>query len=211
MNKIRRSFALCASVATFMHGSAEKIYKSHILRTATITRTSSTRSLTVQAQNLYAESFQKTSLECWCKIPPISARSCGMIVWDHQHFTRSLGSRSLSYCMCYAKTVRGSWGHVRAAPAVQNWRSRPMPATWNNASTMRHTRGNHDHFKSTQSTHATQNNENILAAGMHNPCKAAQLNHIDRCDCTLHTLPVTPLPRPRSLENYFVEKYLKRI
>ena len=48
MNKIRRSFALCASVATtFMHASAEKIYKSHILRTATITRTSSTRSLTV--------------------------------------------------------------------------------------------------------------------------------------------------------------------
>ena len=109
MNKVGnvgKSFALCASVATFMHGSAEKIYKSHILRTATITRTSSTRSLTVQAQNLYAESFQKTSLE-WYKIPP-SARSCGVIVWDHQHFTRSLGSRSLSYCMCCAKTVRGS-------------------------------------------------------------------------------------------------------
>ena len=35
-----------------------------------------------------------------------------------QHFTRSLGSRSLSYCMCYAKTVRGSRGHVCAAPAV---------------------------------------------------------------------------------------------
>ena len=49
MNKVGnvgKSFALCASVATFMHGSAEKIYKSHILRTATITRTSSTRSLT---------------------------------------------------------------------------------------------------------------------------------------------------------------------
>lgn len=76
MNKVGKSFALCASVATFMHGSAEKIYKSHILRTATITRTSSTRSLTVQAQNLYAESFQKTSLE-WCKIPPISE-----ILWD---------------------------------------------------------------------------------------------------------------------------------
>ena len=121
------SFALCASVVTtFMYGSAEKIYQSHILRTATITRTSNTRSLTVQAQNLYAKSFQKTSLE-WCKIPPISARSCGMIVWDHQHFTRSLGSRSLSYCMCYAKTVRGSRGHVCAAPAVQNWRSRLMP------------------------------------------------------------------------------------
>ena len=140
-----------------------------------------------------------------------SVRSCGMIVWDDQHFTRSLGSRSLSYCMCYAKTVRGSWGHVCAAPAVQNWRSRPMPATWNNASTMRHTRGNHDNFKSTQSTHATQNNENILAAGMRNPCKAAQLNHIDRCGRTLHTLPVTPSPWPRSLENYFVEKYLKKM
>ena len=79
MNKVGnvgKSFALCASVATFMHGSAEKIYKSHILRTATITRTSSTRSLTVQAQNLYAESFQKTSLE-WYKIPPISE-----ILWD---------------------------------------------------------------------------------------------------------------------------------
>ena len=99
MNKVGKSFALCASVATFMHGSAEKIYKSHILRTATITRTSSTRSLTVQVQNLYAKSFQKMSLE-WCKIPPISARSCGMIVWDDHHFTRSLGSRSLSYCMC---------------------------------------------------------------------------------------------------------------
>ena len=47
MNKIVKSFALCASVATtFMNGSAEKIYKSHILRTATITRTSSTRSMT---------------------------------------------------------------------------------------------------------------------------------------------------------------------
>ena len=114
MNKVGnvgKSFALCASVATFMHGSAEKIYKSHILRTATITRTSSTRSLTVQAQNLYAESFQKTSLECWCKIPPISARSCGMIVWDHQHFTRSLGSRSLSYCVCYIVTQKRSGGH----------------------------------------------------------------------------------------------------
>ena len=77
MNNFRKSFALRASVATtFMHGSAEKIYKSHILRTATITRTSSTRSLTVQAQNLYAESFQKTSLE-WYKIPPISE-----ILWD---------------------------------------------------------------------------------------------------------------------------------
>ena len=71
--------------------------------------------------------------------------------------------------------------------------------------------GNHDHFKSTQSTHATQNNQNILAAGMHNPCKASQLNHIDRCDPTLHTLPVFPSPRPRSLENYFAEKYLKRM
>ena len=176
MNKVGKSFALCASVATFMHGSAEKIYKSHILRTATITRTSSTRSLTVQAQNLYAESFQKTSLECWCKIPPISARSCGMIVWDHQHFTRSLGSRSLSYCMCYAKTVWGSRGHVCAAPAVQNSRSRPMPATWINASTMRQTRGNHDHFKSTQSTHATQNNENIPFSCSSLPKPSVQLH-----------------------------------
>ena len=41
MNKIVKSFALCASVATtFMHASAEEIYKSYILRTATITRTS---------------------------------------------------------------------------------------------------------------------------------------------------------------------------
>ena len=125
MNKIRKSFALCASVATFMHASAEKIYKAHILRTATITRTSKNLKHqifdTCRAQNLYAKSFQKTSPE-WCKIPPISARSCGMIVWDHQHFTRSLGSRSLSSCvtLCYAKTVRGSRGHVCAAPAVQN-------------------------------------------------------------------------------------------
>lgn len=79
MNKVGKSFALCASVATFMHGSAEKIYKSHILRTATITRTSSTRSLTVQVQNLYAKSFQKTSLECWCKIPP---KDQCKILWD---------------------------------------------------------------------------------------------------------------------------------
>ena len=122
MNKIRKSFALCASVATFMHASAEKICKAHILRTATITRTSKNLKHqifdTCRAQNLYAKSFQKTSPE-WCKIPPISARSCGMIVWDHQHFTRSLGSRSLSYCMCFAKTVRGSRGHVCAAPATR--------------------------------------------------------------------------------------------
>ena len=194
MNKVGnvvKSFALCASVATtFMHASAEEIYKSYILRTATITRTSRTSS----TKSLTAHVGRKTSTQnlskkrLWSGARSLrSVRSCGMIVWDHQHFTRSLGSRSLSYRMCYAKTVRGSRGrvgHVCAAPAVQNSRSRPMPATWNNASTMRQTRGNHDHFKSTQSTRATQNNEKILAAGMHNPCKAAQLNHIDRCDRT---------------------------
>ena len=60
MNKVGKSFALCASVATtFMHGSVEKIYKSHILRTAT-TRTSSTRSLTVHVgRNLYSRIFPK--------------------------------------------------------------------------------------------------------------------------------------------------------
>ena len=193
MNKIRKSFALCASVATtFMHGSAEKIYKSHILRTATITRTSSTRSLTHVGSKTSTQNLSKRRL--WSGTRSLrSVRSCGMIVWDHQHFTRSLGSRSLSYCMCFAKTVRGSRGHVCAAPATRRAKltftshachMASLLATWNNASTMRQTRRNHDHFKSTQSTHATQNNENILAAGMHNPCKAAQLNHIDRCDRT---------------------------
>ena len=117
MNNFRKSFALRASVATtFMHASAEEIYKSYILRTATITRTSKNLKHqifdTCQAQNLYAESFQKTSLE-WCKIPP-SARSCGMIVWDHQHFTRSLGSRSLSYCMCYIVLRKNGQGVTRS-------------------------------------------------------------------------------------------------
>ena len=84
MNKIRRSFALCASVATtFMHASAEEIYKSYILRTATITRTSKNLKHqifdTCRAQNLYAKSFQKTSPECWCKIPPQD--QC-KILWD---------------------------------------------------------------------------------------------------------------------------------
>ena len=106
--------------------------------------------------------------------------------------------------LCYAKTVRGVTRSCRSCLCC-NCRGKidvhvPCLATWNDASTMRHTRGNHDHFKSTQATHATQNNENILAAGMHNQCKAAQLNHIDRCDRTLHTLPVFPSPRPRSLE-----------
>ena len=111
-----------------------------------------------------------------------SVRSCGMIVWDDQHFTRSLGSRSLlrksgqgvtRSCLCCTR-------HPPCKIDVHV----PFLATWNNASTMRHTRGNHDHFKSTQSTHATQNNENILAVGMHTPCEAAQLNHIERCDPT---------------------------
>ena len=137
--------------------------------------------------------------------------SCGMITNISQDLSVQDLCPIACATFCYAKTVKGSRGHVCAAPAVQNWRSRPMPATWNNASTMRHTRGNHDNFKSTQSTHATQNNENILAAGMRNPCKAAQLNHIDRCGRTLHTLPVTPSPWPRSLENYFVEKYLRKM
>ena len=119
MNKIRKSFALCASVATtFMHGSAEKIYKSHILRTATITRTSSTRSLTHVGSKTSTQNLSKRRL--WSGTRSLrSVRSCGMIVWDHQHFTRSLGSRSLSYCMCFAKTVRGSRGHVCAAPATR--------------------------------------------------------------------------------------------
>ena len=185
MNKVGKSFALCASVATFMHGSAEKIYKSHILRTATITRTSSTRSLTVQAQNLYAESFQKTSLE-WCKIPPISE-----ILWDdlvgsptfHKisrfkisvllHVLRKNGQgvmRSCLCCTCRAKLTFTSHAfphgitHLRCATpgetAITSSRpNQPMPR------------------------------------------KAAQLNHIDRCDRTLHTLPATPSPPPRSLEN----------
>ena len=187
MNKVGnvgKSFALCASVATFMHGSAEKIYKSHILRTATITRTSSTRSLTVQAQNLYAESFQKTSLE-WYKIPPISE-----ILWDDRvgwptfhKISRFKISVLLHVLHCVAQKRSG--GHevifVLHLPCEIDIHV-PCLATWINASTMRQTRGNHHHFKSTQSTHATQNNENILAAG--NSCKAPQLNHIDRCDPT---------------------------
>ena len=178
MNKIVKSFALCASVATFMHGSAEKIYKSHILRAATITRTSSTRSLTHVGRKTSTQNLSKRRLRSAGarSLHKISARSCGMILWDHQHFTRSLGSRSLSYCMCYAKTVWGSRGHVCAAPAVQDSRSRPMPATWINASTMRQTRGNHDHFKSTQSTHATQNNENIPFSCSSLPKPSVQLH-----------------------------------
>ena len=187
MNKIRKSFALCASVATFMHGSAEKIYKSHILRTATITRTSSTRSLTHVGSKTSTQNLSKRRLRSGARSLR-SVRSCGMIVWDHQHFTRSLGSRSLSYCVCYIVLRKNGQGVTRSCLCC-TCRAKfdvhvPLLATWINASTMRHTRGNHDHFKSTQSTHATQNNENILAAGMHNPCKAAQLNHIDRCDPT---------------------------
>ena len=72
----------------------------------------------------------------------------------------------------------------------------PFLATWTNASTMRQTRG----------TTITSSRPNQPM-----PRKAAQLNHIDRCDRTLHTLPATPSPPPRSLENYFVEKYLKRM
>ena len=124
MNKIVKSFALCASVATtFMHASAEEIYKSYILRTATITRTSKNLKhqifdSTCRAQNLYAKSFQKTSLE-WCKIPPISE-----ILWDDRvgsptfhkisrfkisvllHVLRKNGQgvmRSCSCCTCRAK------------------------------------------------------------------------------------------------------------
>ena len=124
------------------------------------------------------------------------------ILWDDRGITnisQDLSVQDLCPIACvtlwYAKTVRGSRGHLCAAPAVQIDVHVSCLATWINASTMRHTRRNRGHFKSTQSTHATQNNENILAAGMHNPCKAAQLNHIDRCDRTLH--PVTPSPRPR--------------
>ena len=65
MNKVGnvgKSFALCASVATFMHGSAEKIYKSHILRTATITRTSSTRSLTHVRRKTSTQNLSKKRL-----------------------------------------------------------------------------------------------------------------------------------------------------
>ena len=128
-----------------------------------------------------------------------SVRSCGMILWDHQHFTRSLGSRSLSYCMCYIGTQKRSGGHevmfVLHLPCKIDVHV-PCLSTWNNASTMRHTRG----------TTITSSRPNQPM-----PRKAAQLNHIDRCDRTLHTLPATPSPPPRSLENYFVEKYLKRM
>ena len=117
MNKGGKSFALCASVATFMHGSAEEIYKSHILRTATITRTSKNLKhqifdSTCRVQNLYAKSFQKTSLE-WCKIPPISARHCGIRVGSptfHKisrfkisvllHVLRKNGQGVMRSCLC---------------------------------------------------------------------------------------------------------------
>ena len=111
-----------------------------------------------------------------------------MILWDHQHFTRSLGSRSLSYCMCYIVLRKNGQGVTRSCRSCLCCTCRAKLTFTSHAchmaSTMGHTRGNHDHFKSTQSTHATQNNDNILAAGMHNPCKAAQLNHIDRYDRT---------------------------
>ena len=110
MNKVGKSFALCASVATFMHASAEKIYKAHILRIATVTRTSSTRSLTHVGSKTSTQNLSKRRL--WSGTRSLrSVRSCGMIVWDHQHFTRSLGSRSLSYCMCYIGTQKRSGGH----------------------------------------------------------------------------------------------------
>ena len=163
------------------------------------------------AKPLYAESFQKTSLE-WCKIPPISARSCGMIVGSPTFHKISRFKISVLLRVLHCGTQKRSGGHgvmfVLHLPCKIDVHVSCL-ATWINASTMRHTRRNRGHFKSTQSTHATQNNENILAAGMHNPCKAAQLNHIDRCDRTLH--PVTPSPRPRSLENYFVAKYMKKM
>ena len=201
MNKVGnvgKSFALCASVATFMHGSAEKIYKSHILRTATITRTSSTRSLTHVGRKTSTQNLSKRRLRSGARSLR-SVRSCGMIVWDHQHFTRSLGSRSLSSCvtLCYAKTVRGSRGHVCAAPAVQNltFTSHSLPHGIT-------------HLRCARPGETT-----ITSSRLNQPMprKAAQLNHIDRCDRTLHTLPATPSPPPRSLENYFVEKYLKRM
>ena len=113
MNKVGKSFALCASVATFMHGSAEKIYKSHILRTATITRTSSTRSLTHVGRKTSTQNLSKRRLRSGTRSLR-SVRSCGMIVWDHQHFTRSLGSRSLSYCMCYIVLRKNGQGVTRS-------------------------------------------------------------------------------------------------
>ena len=76
MNKIRKSFALCASVVTtFMHGSAEKINK-YFENCHNHKNLKHQIFDTCRAQNLYAESFQKTSPE-WYKIPPISE-----ILWD---------------------------------------------------------------------------------------------------------------------------------
>ena len=119
MNKIRKSFALCASVATtFIHGSAGKIYKSYILRTAAITRTPSTRSLTVHVgHKISTQDLSKRRL--WSAgtraLHKISARSCEMILWDdHQHFTRSFGSRSVSYCMCYILLRKNGQGVTRS-------------------------------------------------------------------------------------------------
>ena len=113
MNKVGKSFALCASVATFMHASAEKIYKAHILRIATITRTSSTRSLTHVGRKTSTQNLSKRRLRSGTRSLR-SVRSCGMIVWDHQHFTRSLGSRSLSYCVCYIVLRKNGQGVTRS-------------------------------------------------------------------------------------------------
>ena len=213
MNKIGKSFALCASVATtFMHGSAEKIYKSHILRTATITRTSSTRSLTHVGRKTSTQNLSKKRLWSGARslrsVQDPVGWSCGIT-----NISQDLSVQDLCpiacVTLCYAKTVRGSRGHVRCMlcrnPPCKIDVHVPFLATWNNASTMRQTRRNHDHFKSTQSTHATQNNENILAAGMHNPCKAAQLNHIDRCDRTSSCIhfPYSPHRDHALWRNYF--------
>ena len=182
MNNFRKSFALRASVATtFMHGSAGKIYKSHILRTAAITRTPSTRSLTVHVgHKISTQDVSKRRL--WSagtrSLHKISARSCEMILWDdHRHFTRSLGSRSLSYCMCHAKTVRGSRGHevmfVLRLPCKIDVHVPCLPHGIT-----------HLRCATPGETAITSSRPNQPMPRETNTCKAVQLNHIDRCDRT---------------------------
>ena len=90
MNKIRKSFALV--------------------------RLSSTRSLTHVGRKTSTQNLSKRRL--WSagarSLQKISARSCGMIVWDDQHFTRSLGSRSLFYCVCYIVLRKNGQGVTRS-------------------------------------------------------------------------------------------------